>query len=117
MTLPWKTWTRDRLPSLTRTWTSTSSPAAKSGRSGRRLSWSMRSVAFMARWSYVSQEGRSRIGDGVELFQQRLLVGAEPAPGRDQVRPGGDGPVQGLRPPPALDAGVIARSEDVRDVP
>src|ERR1700694_4500555 len=48
-TAPWKTWTRSRVPSTTRTCTLTVSPGRKSGMSSRRLSRSMMSVGFMGR--------------------------------------------------------------------
>ena len=35
MTMPWKTWTRERVPSMTLTWTLTVSPARNSGTSER----------------------------------------------------------------------------------
>src|ERR687898_165742 len=105
MTLPWKTWTRSLLPSTTRTWTFTSSPGAKSGMSSRSDSLSIRSVAFIApSW----EKGSRRIRDGRELFQQRDLVGAESAPGLDQIRPGDERPVQRLGVTPAGDPSVVA---------
>src|SRR4051812_17975086 len=64
MTTPWKTWTREREPSMTLTWTLTVSPARKSGMSSRRLVWSMSSslcmIASLSRRCHRSPTGQCR---------------------------------------------------------
>src|SRR5215204_2830218 len=115
MTLPWKTCTRSLLPSTTRTWTLTSSPGANAGMSSRSDSLSMRSVAFMAALVRGSRarRGWSRIRDRWELFQQRPLLGGQPAAGVDEVRPRRHRPVEHLRPAPAGDASVVTTAQDL----
>src|SRR5512134_3394880 len=114
ITLPWKTWTRSRLPSTTRTWTFTSSPGANDGMSSRRCCWSTRSVDFMARPSEQQADGeRSRIGDGGELFQQPAVGLGQPATGFDQVGSVAQRAVQRLGVPPAFDLAVISGPEHV----
>src|SRR5690606_35421978 len=110
MTTPWKTWTRSREPSTTRTWTFSVSPAANSGMSSRRLAWSTRSVEFMARHApgvgflgtVRGKRGRTaarpRDGSGyvrgrvgtnteTELLEHGPLLVAQPAPRLQQVGP------------------------------
>src|SRR3954454_5711120 len=64
MTTPWKTWTREREPSMTLTWTLMVSPARKSGMSSRRLTWSMSSslcmIASLSRRCHRSPTGQCR---------------------------------------------------------
>ena len=48
---------------------------------------------------------------GGELFQQSLVGIGQPAAGLDQVGAVAQGAVQGLSPPPALDAGVVAAAQ------
>src|SRR3954453_3765028 len=109
MTLPWKTWTRSLLPSITLTCTLTSSPGPNSGRSERRYWLSTRSVDFMAR-SFVNvdsgpwQGERSRIGRRGELFQQALIIICQAAATLDQVRAVAHRAVQALGAAPKLDA-------------
>jgi hypothetical protein len=47
MTTPSNTWTRERVPSTTRTWTLTVSPGQNSGMSSRRRDFSTMSTLFM----------------------------------------------------------------------
>src|SRR4051794_30420798 len=114
---------RSLLPSTTRTWTLRVSPGANSGRSSLRLDWSTRSVGCMGFSGSVSAarlgrggrwdvRGWARTPSGVELGQQRPLVGRQPASGVDEVGPANDGPAQGLGPAPAVHLGVVARAQD-----
>src|SRR5690606_33822672 len=65
-TTPWKTWTRERLPSTMLTWTLTVSPGPNSGMSLRSDAWSMASMMFMMnrflRPPQVAREGADESG-------------------------------------------------------
>src|SRR5690348_4639284 len=124
MTTPWKTWMRSRLPSTTRTCTLTVSPGRNSGRSSRRLSASMVSVGCMGA-SFGS--GRWAGSDIVAVFGEQLhlpdlgqeghLLAAQPPSGLDEVGAPAHRAGQGLGPPPAPDAAVVARAEHLGDGP
>src|SRR4029077_9688663 len=110
ITMPWKTCTRSRLPSTTRTCTFRVSPGANSGMSSRSWVRSTRSVAFIGS-SGIEEPAMLPAGSIVrELAQERLLLRGERHRG-DEVGASGDGPPQRGRPPPPVDPGVVATQQ------
>src|SRR5262249_4484931 len=115
MTTPWKTWTRSRLPSTTRTWTFRVSPGAKSGMSSRRCARSTRSVRFMrglpveTRRKMLAARIRAR-----ELGRRRRVIRAVFG---DGVGAPGPRTPERLGAPPARDACVVARTQHLRHLP
>src|ERR1700691_142252 len=115
MTAPWKTCTRSRLPSTTRTCTLTVSPGRNSGMSSRRLSRSMISVGCMGRvlqvlrrWAeldIVAVPGQQLHLAG--LLQQLDLGRAQATPGGDQVRAPLQRPHKGLEMAPTGHTAVV----------
>src|SRR6478736_6269311 len=69
------------------------------------------------RSSERTAKGRSRIGDGRELFQQPSLVVRQAAAGVDHVGAVATGPMQRLSAPPAGDAPVVAAAQHVGRLP
>src|SRR4029450_9808699 len=105
---PWKTCTRCRDPSTTRTWTLTVSPGRKSGRSSRSWSRSTTSVICIAGYSFEQQKqasgrlpGRAPCAGGTvhhlepRLRSRRYHVGARPHHAAAAGGPGGGGPGRG----------------------
>src|SRR4051794_4770492 len=67
---------------------------------------------------HPAKQGSGRAGRvRRELVEQTLIVGADTAPGGDQVRPERHGAVQGLGTAPALDPPVVPGPQHVRNCP
>src|SRR5690625_4821662 len=118
MTTPSKACSLWRVPSVTRTWTTTESPGANSGTSC--FSCSASSCAMMlllmpcSTMLKVCAIALRSLLEVVHVFvQPGLLLGGEP-PLFQQLRPSLPGPAQGLLQPPALDVPVVPRPQHLR---
>src|ERR1700728_4867816 len=83
MTMPWKTWIRDRVPSVTRTWTFNVSPGRKSGMSERIWACSSSAIAVcMAAVPQLSSRAHRPANAWHRLVGVCLSSWALRAPGR-----------------------------------
>src|SRR5262245_36349360 len=77
MQTPWKTWTLERLPSITRTWTLRVSPARNAGMSSRAAAAANVSIALVTVVHFLAgATGHPRYGF-------RMLLGRRPDVERD----------------------------------
>src|SRR5581483_520820 len=139
MTTPWNTWIRERLPSVTRTWTLSVSPGRKSGMSDRVWACSISAIAVcmtaVPRWwsctgqrGYLSSRPHARKDGDLQCAISLPLTGKQAVRGKhltvpgvqfecpDEVGPVRGGPAQRHVPPPAGDRGVVAGKQHFGDL-
>ena len=120
ITAPWKSWTRSRVPSTTRTWTFSVSPGAKSGMSSRRLGAVDEIGAVHREGLQVRRRERGDASGRPSSGGNSRQRGAPPRRSSGpatQIGAAGAGPAQRLGPPPAGDPGVVARPQHLGHVP
>src|SRR3984957_17009379 len=119
MTAPWKTWTRSRVPSTTRTFTLTVSPGRNSGMSVRRLSRSIVSVGCMGGvlTSLRLCAGRNIVAVPGQVPHVLVAQAAGAHQTFEQVGPPLRRAQERLGAPPGRHSGMVARAQHVGYLP
>src|SRR3954469_25201824 len=110
MTTPSKTWVRRRVPSMTWKWTRRRSPAWKVG---TRRSYARSRLSMTLLMGSAQRKARAAWGPGASHGSEGFAEDSRLGPPHARAAPALPTP----RPPPRADLLVVAREQDLRDLP